>query len=193
MKKKHIINVKPFKSKKDLNDFLEELSKTKHSKRNLLIFKIGIFTGLRISDILAMKKEDVVNKSQTVIIEKKTKKRRIIYFNNFLSDIIDYLNYLESENIDSEYLFPAPRNYGTHLAEHQYYKILKKTAENLDFDFVGTHTMRKTFARFYYLQTKDISTLMTILNHSSQKITLNYIDVSEDMIKKSLISFNPFL
>ena len=190
MKKEHIINVKPFKSKTDLNNFLAELKNTKHGQRNVLIAKIGLTTGLRISDILKIKVSDIKNKTQTTIIEKKTGKKRTIYLDNIIGDIINYLNTLDNT---SEWLFPAPSNSMNHLSEHQYYKILQKTADLLGFDFIGTHTLRKTFARFFYLETKDISTLMTILNHSSQKITLNYIDITEDDIKASLKTFNPFI
>lgn len=190
MKKEHIINVKPFKSKTDLNNFLTELKNTKHGQRNVLIAKIGLTTGLRISDILKLNVSDIKNKTQTTIIEKKTGKKRTIYLDNIIGDIINYLNTLDNT---SEWLFPAPSNKSNHLSEHQYYKILQKTADLLGFDFIGTHTLRKTFARFFYLETKDISTLMTILNHSSQKITLNYIDITEDDIKASLKTFNPFI
>ncbi|MDT2546874.1 hypothetical protein P7D69_21325 [Enterococcus raffinosus] len=49
-------------------DFLSELNKGKHGKRDHLIFTIGIFTGLRISDILNLKVSDVQNKTTTIIV-----------------------------------------------------------------------------------------------------------------------------
>ena len=49
---RNIINVKPIKDKQVMLDFLTELKKGKHGKRDHLIFVIGIYTGLRISDIL---------------------------------------------------------------------------------------------------------------------------------------------
>lgn len=188
----HLINVKPFKDKKVMQEFLNDLSLNKHGNRDVLIAKIGILTGLRISDIVSLKKEDVLNKTECTIVEKKTKKRRVIYLTNILGDIITYINSLEGDFRASVYLFPSPRNPNEHLSTHQYYKIMQKSAERLGLDYIGTHTLRKTFARYYYMQTKDISTLMTILNHSSQKITLNYIDVTQDDLKASLMQYNPF-
>ena len=45
-----------------------------HSKRNQLIFVLGINTGLRVSDILGLDISDVKNKNYVEIIEKKTGK-----------------------------------------------------------------------------------------------------------------------
>ncbi|MGD1370745.1 tyrosine-type recombinase/integrase, partial [Enterococcus faecium] len=79
-----------------------------------------------------------------------------------------------------------------HLASHQYYKIMQKTAESLDLDYIGTHTLRKTFGYTYYQKTKDLASLMKILNHSSQSITLKYIGIEEEELQSSLDNFNPF-
>ncbi len=69
-----IINVKPIKDKNILNQFATELYQSKNGQRDLLIFKIGITTGLRISDILNLKVTDVRNKIETEIVEIKQKK-----------------------------------------------------------------------------------------------------------------------
>lgn len=49
---------------------------------------------------------------------------------------------------------------------------MQKTAESLGLDYIGTHTLRKTFGDSYYKKTKDLSSLMKILNHSFQSVTL---------------------
>ncbi|MGH1856392.1 tyrosine-type recombinase/integrase [Enterococcus faecalis] len=186
-----IINVKPIKNKETLIQFGKELKKGKHGKRDYLIMAIGIKTGLRISDILNLKVCDVKNKTQTEIIEIKTGKRRTLHLKSLTSDIIDYLN---TEHItESEWLFPSPTDSCRHLASHQYYKILQKIAKNLGLDYIGTHTLRKTFSYFFLKQNKgDIVTLMKILNHSSQAVTLRYAGIEEEDIKAKLEDFDPF-
>ena len=51
--------------------------------------------------------------------------------------------------------------------------------------------MRKTFGYKYYRQFRDIPTLMKILNHSSQAVTIRYIGLEEEEIRASLDKFNP--
>ncbi|EGO2748143.1 hypothetical protein IGJ21_000447 [Enterococcus sp. DIV2416] len=185
-----IINVKPIKSTEVLKEFSNELLKNKHGQRDYTIFTFGVFTGLRISDILNLKVEDVKGKLKTDIIEQKTGKKRTLNLMQLTNQIIKYLD--EEHEGESEWLFPSPRDNTKHLASHQYYKIMQKTADLLELDYVGTHTLRKTFAYFYYKRTKDLTTLMKILNHSSQSVTLKYIGIEEEEIQSSLDNFNPF-
>ena len=186
---RNIINVKPIKDKQVMVDFLTELKKGKHGKRDHLIFTIGIFTGLRISDILNLKVSDVQNKTTTVIVEKKTNKQRELNLSNLTSLIIDYLN--SYHDGQSDWLFYRPSEHSKPLGTHQYYKVLQRVANVLELDYIGTHTMRKTFGYKYYRQFKDIPTLMKILNHSSQSITIRYIGLEEEEIRASLDKFNP--
>lgn len=184
-----IINVKPIKSKEVLNQFVTELYQSKNGQRDLLIFKIGITTGLRISDILNLKVSDVRNKIETEIIEIKTKKVRQLNLKKLTNDIITYL--ADFHDGESEWLFYSPRDHAKKLSNHQYYKILQKTAEALGMDYIGTHTLRKSFAYHYYLRTKDLTMLMKILNHSSQSVTLRYIGLEQEEISASLDDFDP--
>ena len=186
-----MINVKPIKDKEVLNRFGKELKKGKHGKRDYLIMAIGIKTGLRISDILNLKVSDVKNKTQTEIIEIKTGKKRTVHLKSLTSNIIDYIN--TEHTAESEWLFPSPTDISRHLASHQYYKILQKVADNLGLDYIGTHTLRKTFSYFFLKQNKgDIVTLMKILNHSSQAVTLRYAGIEDEDIQAKLEDFDPF-
>ncbi|EGP4922511.1 MULTISPECIES: site-specific integrase [Enterococcus] len=185
-----VINVKPIKDKAVLNQFATELLKNKHGQRDYTIFVFGIFTGLRISDILNLKVSDVKGKLKADIVEKKTGKKRTLNLMQLTNQIIKYLD--EEHDGESEWLFPSPRDSNKPLSTHQYYKIMQKTAEMLDLDYIGTHSLRKTFGYTYYKKTKDLSSLMKILNHSSQSVTLRYIGIEEEELQSSLDDFNPF-
>jgi integrase len=184
------INVKPIKDKEVLKNFASELLRNKHGQRDYTIFVFGIFTGLRISDILNLKVNDVKGKLKTDIIEKKTGKKRTLNLMQLTNQIIIYLD--EEHDGQSEWLFPSPRDNTKHLATHQFYKIMQKTAESLNLDYIGTHSLRKTFGYSYYKKTKDLTSLMKILNHSSQSVTLRYIGIEEEELQSSLDNFNPF-
>lgn len=185
-----IINVKPIKNKAVLSQFASELLKNKHGQRDYTIFVFGIFTGLRISDILNLKVSDVKGKLKADIVEQKTGKKRTLNLMQLTNQIIKYLD--EEHDGKSEWLFPSPRDSNKHLTTHQYYKIMQKTAESLGLDYIGTHSLRKTFGYTYYKKTKDLSSLMKILNHSSQSVTLRYIGIEEEELQSSLDNFNPF-
>lgn len=188
MKKEHKIKVEAIKDKKILNEFINELDKGKNGKRNVLIFKMGLSTGLRISDIIKIKVNDVRGKTEFELIEQKTGKKRKVYLHNVLTELTEYLNTLNND----VWLFSNTWDKSKHLSSNQYYKILQKVAKNLNLDYIGTHTMRKSFGYWYYKEYKDVATLMTIFNHSSPSITLKYIDITEEEIKNTLKDFKIF-
>ena len=90
----------------------------------------------------------------------------------------------------SDCLFYCPSDHSQALGTHQYYKVLQRVASVHELDYIGTHTMRKTFGYKYYRQFRDIPTLMKILNHSSQAVTIRYIGLEEE-IRASFDKFNP--
>lgn len=182
-----LIDVQPLKTKQEVNELIEALGMSQNGLRDQLLFKLGVSTGLRCGDLVALKIEQVKGKSNFKIREGKTKKERTVYLNNLMADIADYIDTLPNEEI---YLFPS-RKGDSYISTTQAYRIIAKAGDMIGNNSIGTHTMRKTFGYTYYQATKDVATLMEIFNHSSQKTTLRYIGITEEAIENSIkgISF----
>lgn len=54
-----LIDVQPLKSKEEIREMLEALGRTEFGLRNQLLFKLGISTGLRCGDLVALRVEQV--------------------------------------------------------------------------------------------------------------------------------------
>lgn len=183
VKKGMLIDVQPIKTKQEVAEMLEALGMSKeYGLRNQLLFKLGISTGLRCGDLVALTIEQVKGKSSFKIREGKTQKERTVYLDSVMADIADYIETLPS---DTTYLFPS-RKGGGHITTTQAYRVITKAGDMIGNDSVGSHTMRKTFGYTYYNATNDIATLMEIFNHSSQKTTLRYIGMTDERIKQSI-------
>ena len=52
-----------------------------------------------------------------------------------------------------------------------------------------TNTLRKTFGYHFYQEHKDIGLLQYLFNHSSQRITLLYIGITQEIIDSKLRNF----
>jgi len=135
-----------------------------------------------MSDIVGLKVGDI-NKSEPIITEKKTGKKKRLFLDG-IQDVIQ--NYIKGMD-DDDYLFPSRK--GGHLSVNAVYKLYTKIGRDLGRDDIGCHTLRKTYGRFYYLKTHDIATLMYLFNHSSEKITKRYIGITDDEAKSSLKGF----
>lgn len=181
---KKIEKVEPLRTTEEIKNMRESLKQTLYPKRNLLLFNLGINTGLRISDIVDLRIEDVKYKTSIKIKEKKTNKFKTVYLYSIMADIADYLE----DKPDAGYLFESRRK-GRPISTIQAYRILQKAGDACGYDYIGTHTLRKTFGYHYYKKTKDIATLMKIFNHSSQSVTKRYIGINEEEIENSLKEF----
>ena len=93
----------------------------RQSIRNALIFILGINSGLRISDLLALNVEDVREKAYIEVKEKKTKKFKKIPLNNKLKKKLN--EYTKGKRGDSP-LFLTYRNH--RLDRISAYNIIKK-------------------------------------------------------------------
>lgn len=182
------IDVQPIRDLKKIEEFIEALGMSENGLRDQLLFKIGITTGLRVSDIIQLKVATVKGKSQFTIEEGKTKKQRTVHLDNVMPEIAEYLETLPENEV---WLFPS-RKGNSHITKIQAYRILVKAGDMIGNHSIGTHTMRKTFGYHYYNATHDVATLMEIFNHSSQKITLRYIGVTEEKVKNSIKSITFF-
>lgn len=149
-----------------------------------LMFKFGLNTGLRISDILPLKAKDIFNengefKEHLILKEKKTGKEKKIKINKALQD--ELLSYTKKEERGKNIYLFYNKCTGDHIQRIQAYKVLKKAAELCGVDNFGTHSMRKTWGYWTYKASKfNIGLIMDTFNHSSPNVTLRYIGVNQD-------------
>ncbi len=176
-------NVQPLRTRQEINDFLFCLRRNKNADRDVFLFLIGINSGLRMSDIVKLTKQDLISSKNPRIVEKKTGKTRILYLSSLQDLIQEYTKDLAAD----DYLFPSTK--GGHVEVNTVYQMFQKVAKLLGRDDIGTHTLRKTFGYHYYKKTKDVATLMEIFGHSSEKITKRYIGINEDEISETLLNF----
>lgn len=156
-----------------------------NSPRNRLIFVLGINSGLRISDILALNVSDVKNRTHITIREKKTAKYKKFPINSKLKNLLrDFIK----GRPDDEPLFFSQKQ--SRLGRSQVYIKLNEACKAVGIKSnIGTHSLRKTFGYHYYKQYKDVAMLQTIFNHASPQVTLRYIGISQDEIDQSYRQF----
>lgn len=150
------------------------------------MFEIGIYTGLRISDILKLKVGNVRKRKNISIRESKTGKQKIIPINAILKTELDA--YIAGKP-DDEYLIKSRETVNKPLTREMAYKILNEVGSKFGLESIGTHTLRKTFGYHYYMKTKDIVTLQKIFNHSTPETTLRYIGIQQETINKAIRDF----
>lgn len=161
------------------------LNNFKAGRRSYTIFQVGKATLLRVSDVLALRRTEIFNDDETVvknayIRDKKTGRPNILYLKPVKQDLLTYFQWLNQQNLHSDWLFPSIQHPNRHITEKQFYKIIAKTGDLLGIDYLSTHTMRETGAYRVYTQNHyNIGLVMSLLKHSSESMTLKYLGLDQ--------------
>ena len=163
--------------------------------RDHLLFVLGINSGLRISDLLKLKVEDVLEsegiiRERITLREKKTGKSKDFPLSgNARSALKQYFASPERRRKNTPELFPSRK--GGALGRVQAYRILNDAARIVGISGrIGTHTLRKTFGYWAYKQGQDIVMIQKLFNHSSPSVTLAYIGITREELDKVYIHLN---
>lgn len=177
--------VQPIRDKNKIEEIKSILKE--NGTRDLLLFTMGINTGLRISDLLRLKVIDVRGKSHVEIKEQKTGKvKRFPLLGNLQSMIDEYIR----GKSDCDYLFKSRNGENKPITRVMAYMIINEAAQKANItDNIGTHTLRKTFGYHHYQAFKNVAILQHLFNHSSPSITLRYIGITQDEIEQTLRQF----
>ena len=170
--------------------------------RNYCLFVFGLNTALRASDILMFTIGEVLDedgnfRNKITIKEKKTTKKRDVYFNDTVKEAIRmYLETLDGYSLD-DFLFPSNKKKwdeekGEYVQQpitvRSFWRIMNQAGKDLGLDkenlSLGSHSCRKTFCRSILMNNADKPNMLIavseILNHASLKTTYTYADITAD-------------
>ena len=167
-------------------NLIRKLAKDGNYKMSLLV-ALGCFTGLRISDILALRWKQILHVSEFTITEKKTGKQRTLRLNPQLQrHIAECYEQINPIGTSAPILVSQK---GTIFTIQRINVMLKdvKKKYRLRVGNFSCHSLRKTFGRQVYTMSGDnaelaLVKLMELFNHSSIAITKRYLGLRQEEI-----------
>ena len=185
-KKLDVEPVRETKHIKTISQFLES------KPRDFLLWTMGINNGLRASDLVKIKYEDVMNlKAGNVlnIQEQKTGKPNILAINKAVYKAIGI--YSKALNPDpGDYLFKSRKGVNNPISSATVGKMVQRwcDAVNIKGRF-GAHTLRKTWG---YHQRVNFGVGFDVIckryNHSSPAITMRYLGIQDEEVHNVLMN-----
>jgi len=149
-----------------------------------LLIACGSFWGLRISDILSLRWEQVFDLDEFEITERKTQKKREIKINPQLTQHIKDCHSRIHPRSSDEHIFISQK--GTVYTVQRINVILKnlRSKYNLKIKNFSTHSLRKCFGREIFNRSEGnaelaLVKLSHIFNHSNPAITRRYLGISK--------------
>jgi integrase/recombinase XerC len=155
-------------------------------RRDRLILELFYATGMRLSELLNIKRLDINFYESSVKVLGKRNKERIIPFGNRMHELLTkYLEYYaekivpENENF---YIFVAAN--GRQLYPKAVYRIVRKYLDMVTtIDKRSPHVIRHTFATHMLNRGADLNAIKEILGHSSLAATQVYTHNSMEQLK----------
>jgi len=160
-------------SKQEVRDLISSSS----SKKSQLMISLLYSSGLRVSELVNLKKSDMNFKENFGWVRRgKGNKDRIFTLSQNLSSKLQ--KYLE--NKEQEYVFSKSKP----LTTRNIQKIIQKAAKKAGIEKkVTPHTLRHSFATHLLESGIDIRLIQSLLGHSNLNTTQIYTHVSQEQLK----------
>lgn len=162
-------------------------------QRDSVILETIYSTGVRVSELVAIKISDInFNDKRIKILGKGNKERYVLYGKVLEEKMNKYLNdgriMLNKNNSDYLLLNKNGNKITTRGIEKILEKNLKKAGINIK---ITPHTLRHTFATDMLNNGADLKTVQELLGHESLKTTQIYTHVSNEHLRNVYLSTHP--
>ena len=166
----------------DLLEIINESSKDKDGVRDRIIIEMLYATGVRVSELINIKINDIDFNNRRIIVLGKGNKERIVYYGEYAEEVLkEYMKTHERKN--HNYLFVNSR--GGKLTDRGVRYIIDNIMSKLSIKtHVTPHVLRHTFATDMLNNGCDIKVVQELLGHSSLKATEIYTHVTNEHLKK---------
>lgn len=157
------------------------------STRDKTILELLYATGLRVSELIKLKKSDVNIEAGFLIASGKRSKERIVPLGTYSREAIK--EYLEKEKPKGTLLFPNKR--GRPLTRQAIWKLIRKYGLQMENSHISPHTMRHTFATHLLEGGADLRSVQLLLGHEDISTTQIYTHVDSKRLKEVHKKYHP--
>lgn len=175
-------------SVQDVERLLEQPDlKTPGGIRDRAMLEVLYATGLRVSELVSLKINDLNLEMSYIRCFGKGSKERIVPLGSVATKYVKiYLDHARKFLASSPYESTLFLNHhGKGLTRQGFWKIIKKYAEHLNLDIeITPHTLRHSFATHLLENGADLRSVQEMLGHADISTTQVYTHLTKDRIKE---------
>lgn len=176
----------------EINQLLEQPSKsTPKEIRDKAMLELLYATGMRVSELISLKIEDV-NLAMSYILCRDASKERVIPIENAAKTALEkYINNVRQIMCDdSNYLFTNMK--GQPMSRQGFWKLIKAYAVKAGIDKdITPHMIRHSFASHLVTNGADLKAVQEMLGHSDISTTQIYLKSRQSRIKEEYEKAHP--
>ena len=174
---------------------LDQVDKTKPlGLRNIALLELIYGSGLRVSELLDIKMEDIHLNQGYIMVRGKGSKERMVPISDMST--VALRNYIvkgrEQLLTEQKSSFLFVNQSGSRLSRQGFFKLLKKLAHDAGVQTdCSPHTLRHSFATHLLENGMDLRTLQSLLGHEDISTTQIYTHISQKRIKEIYKTAHP--
>jgi len=176
----------------DVRRLLEVIEGGELALRDLAMLELMYASGLRVSELVTLRVEDVNLEAGFVrVIGKGSRERVVPVSEGTIDNIRKYIKQLRMSLLkgkESPYLFISLR--GTSLTRQRFWQTIKGYGRRAGLN-VSPHVIRHSFATHLLEGGADLRSIQKMLGHSDISTTQIYTKVTSDRLKKVYEKYHP--
>jgi site-specific recombinase XerD len=164
------------------------------AKRNHAMLEVIFSTGLRISELVNLKKTQM-DREGKIFVMGKGKKERFVYLTDRAKKILK--EYFDTRSDDSTFMFISYRGKrvptkNNNVSTNYLQERIKKYREYLGINVpTSAHSLRHGFATYLAEQGANPAAIQILLGHESLDTTTRYVHASHQFAKKTHKKYHP--
>ena len=167
-------------SEQEMISLIEMPKESRTSLRDRTILELLYATGLRVSELIQLKKSDVNLEGGFLIASGKRSKERVVPLGEVSR--LALKDYVEKERPKGAFLFPNKR--GGKLTRQAVWKLIRKYGTKIEKTHISPHTIRHTFATHLLEGGADLRSVQILLGHEDISTTQIYTHVDRKRLKE---------
>lgn len=178
----------------ELDKMFEIPDNSPKGQRDRLILEILYGTGVRVSELVNIKINDIDFNNNSIKVRGKGNKDRYVFYGKYCKEAIN--NYIKNGRISllngqtCDYLLL--NRFGKNISVVSIRKILNEIINKCSLDIkISPHVLRHTFATHLLNEGADITHVKELLGHSSLSTTSIYTHVTNEKIKEVYYKTHP--
>ena len=185
-------NIRTYYTKEEITKLLDVIDRrTKKGKEDYLIVSLICYLGLRISDVIYLKINDIdFNENIIKIIQNKTnEKLSLPLIEEIKYPLLDYLKNVRPDKAENDYIFvkqDKPYEHNVKLTLHNYVirRYFIKAGVDIAGRKAGFHALRHSFSTMLLNEDIPLYSISTILGHQKLDTTILYLNIDVSKLKE---------
>jgi integrase/recombinase XerC len=184
--------VKVLDNKEDIKDVVVKWSDSLEDWRNRVILELFYATGIRLSELIGLKENQINLRDRTIKVLGKRNKERVVPFPTGIVSILEGYRKARNREVDmKDHGLLLVTDSGEPCYPMMVYRVVKQHLKDTGSQKTSPHVLRHTYATHLLNKGAEINAVKDLLGHSSLAATQVYTHNSMEKIKKAFDQAHP--